>query len=417
MATTTTQPVLVYNRISQNRRKTWLLVVFAVLSIIPFIGGISFSAAAYTVSRFGHHSISQSDEERLRQEYWKEAGPGYQAEMERQWEGIERLRQARAEDVRLLWRVMPVYALAITAVLGLLFWSLASSPTSQVLAMCGARPASPAESEAKRLLENLAIGAGLPPPKLYVIDTPVPNAFAAGMDPLHSVVAVTQGLLALLDQRELEGVLAHELSHIGNRDTRLNTIVTTIVLFLRMPYLVRRRGINERREALSQGRAVNSRFRFSRLLMLPVYVYVFFIAPFLAAVMRAAISRTREFLADADAALLTRNPEGLLRALAKIRGAGSAGSESSVAIAHLYFSDPSKPSPLMRMLGSNLLATHPPIEVRMNRLIAGIPAKVNLIPFNPWPGSSFETSSGGAIDRFAHIVMDAGFASPVRSPR
>jgi hypothetical protein len=152
MATTPTQPVLVYNRISQNRRKTVLLVVFAILSIIPFIGGISFSAAAYTVSRFGHHSISQSDEERLKQEYLREAEPGYQAEMERQWEGIARLRQAREEDVRLFWRVFPVFALGITAVLGLLFWSLTSSPTSQVLAMCGARPASPSENEAKRLL-------------------------------------------------------------------------------------------------------------------------------------------------------------------------------------------------------------------------------------------------------------------------
>ena len=110
-----------------------------------------------------------------------------------------KMEQQREENDRLRWKVTLVFALGITGVLGLLFWSLASSPTSQVLAMCGARPAGPAEEPAKRLLENLSIGAGLPVPKLYVIDTPVPNAFAAGMDPSRSVVAVTQGLLALLD--------------------------------------------------------------------------------------------------------------------------------------------------------------------------------------------------------------------------
>src|SRR6185295_2304692 len=105
--------------------------------------------------------------------------------------------------------------------LGLLFWGLASAPTANLLGMCGARPAENPESEAKRILENLAIGAGLPPPKLYVIESSTPNVFSAGADPARSVVAVTRGLLSLLDARELESVLAHELSHIGNRDTRL----------------------------------------------------------------------------------------------------------------------------------------------------------------------------------------------------
>jgi Zn-dependent protease with chaperone function len=223
--------------------------------IIPFIGGIGFGLAEYTAARFGRHPMTQSQMDRLRQSMSSTQVPGevrteYDSAVEREMEAdIAKMTKAQEENESLRWRLTALFSTATTAVLGLLFWSLASSPTSQVLAMCGARPAGPSEAEAKRLLENLSIGAGLPPPKLFVIDTPVPNAFAAGMDPSRSVVAVTHGLLALLDRRELEGVLAHELSHIGNRDTRLNTVVTSIVLFMRLPYLMRQRSILARRQS------------------------------------------------------------------------------------------------------------------------------------------------------------------------
>jgi heat shock protein HtpX len=385
MATTFTQPVLVYDRIAQNRRKTVFLVAVAILSIVPFVAGLSYGAAEWTLQRFGHRNMSQAQEDRLRTAITAR-NPGeirteYDSAVDRQLEAeFAKMHQSRDENEKLRWRITTLYAAGVMAVLGLLFWSMASSPTSSVLAMCGARPAGPAEDEVKRLLENLSIGAGLPPPRLYVIDSPVPNAFAAGMDPAHSVVAVTQGLLTLLDHRELEGVLAHEISHIGNRDTRLNTVVTSIALFLRLPYLLRQRYLKSRRLGGARWSPVSSRYRVGcTVAMFPIFVYVFFIAPLLAAVIRAAISRSREFQADADAALLTRYPEGLLRALAKIRGAGSAGSGANALIAHLYFSDPSKPSALMSMFRGNVLATHPPIETRMNRLMefnGGVPLSV-----------------------------------------
>jgi len=257
----------------------------------------------------------------------------------------------------------------LTAILGLLFWTLTGSPTSKMLAMCNARPGNSTEKEreARRLLENLAIGAGLPAPKLYVIDTPVPNAFAAGMDPAHAVVAVTNGLLGLLDQRELEGVLAHELSHIGNRDTRLNTIVAAIALFLRLPYLLRKKSREQRKFSAYQG-GKSGWARASRYLLLPVYIYVFFIAPVLATLIRSAISRAREYLADADGALLTRNPEGLLRALAKIHGCGSVVSGSNPIVAHLYFADPLPAGLGIGLFTGGLLATHPPVDQRITRL-------------------------------------------------
>ena len=145
----------------------------------------------------------------------------------------EKMREERRKDEEALARfrlqMMVLVAGGVAALLALLFRAVASSPTSKVLTMCGARPAGASENDARRLLENLAIGAGLPNPKLYVINSPTPNAFAAGTDPAHSVVAVTQGLLTLLEHRELEGVLAHELSHIGNHDTRLNTVVAALV--------------------------------------------------------------------------------------------------------------------------------------------------------------------------------------------
>jgi hypothetical protein len=192
-------------------------------------------------------------------------------------------------------------------------------------------------------------------------------------------VSVTTGLLALLDHRELEGVLAHELSHIGNHDTRLNTFVSAIALFLRLPALLRRRRIDARKAGYHWRPPQRSfRMRYS-LALLPVYVYVCFIAPLIAAVLRSMVSRTREYLADADAALLTRFPEGLMRALAKIRGCGSMVPGSNAALAHLYFADASPAGTRVRLFSGNLFATHPPIEDRIQRLVefnGGVPAAV-----------------------------------------
>jgi heat shock protein HtpX len=223
-----------------------------------------------------------------------------------------------------------------------------------------------AELPAKRLLENLAIGAGLPPPRLFVIDSPIPNAFAAGLDPARSVVAVTQGLLELLDRRELEGVLAHELSHIGNQDTRLNTFLAAAALILRMPDLRPSHAAFPTSPVSSD--SLMWRYRVCAILACPVFLYVFLIAPALLAVLRSAISRSREFLADADAALLTRYPEGLLRALAKIQGAGAEITRSNPAFSHLFFADPSASGIGLGLFTGRLLASHPPLPDRIQRL-------------------------------------------------
>jgi heat shock protein HtpX len=385
-APASTEPVLVYNRIANNRRKTWLLVAIAIASIVPFVASAGYGATRVVFSFFVHRThLSAAQQQRAIDridrypaEYREQVRAQFESRMAA--DGLVREKQ-EAEDNRLRIQIMLLVSAALLAVLGLLFWALASSPLSGLLTMCGARPAGAAgvEAEAKRLLANLAIGAGLPTPRLYVIDTATPNAFAAGMDPLRSVVAVTTGLLTLLDRRELEGVLAHELSHIGNRDTRLNTIVASIALFLRLPYLLRRQSQKQNAQANAAPDALHRTFQVYRWALSPVYIYIFFIAPVLAAAIRAAISRGREYLADADAVLLTRYPAGLIRALSKIRGAGSVVSGSNPAVSHLYFADPSTLSSGLGLLTGHLLATHPPIDQRIIRLVefnGGVPASV-----------------------------------------
>ncbi|HEY1219142.1 MAG: M48 family metalloprotease [Bryobacteraceae bacterium] len=360
---TVSQPVLVYTRIAQNRRRTVLLLAISVLALVPFVVGISYLVSLTFMRQFVPPTTGLrahiEREEAYHEAAQAEATDEYQAESEARYQrhiAKERayLAKHEAEDPELMMEMMVTAGVAVTAALALLYWGIARSPTAKLLSAAGAWPAGSGEEAAVRLVENLAIGAGLPPPKLYVIETNTPNAFAAGMNPEHAVVAVTRGALKLLDRRELEGVLAHELSHIGNRDIRLNTIAASVALFLRIPYLLYRR-------------RVRFRVSVSGILALPLLVYILAVAPMLGALLRAAISREREFLADADAALLTRFPEGLMRALAKIGGAGSSQPNSNPAFSHFYFANPAVTT---NWFSGSLMATHPRIENRIERLLA-----------------------------------------------
>src|SRR3989338_8955463 len=209
--------------------------------------------------------------------------------------------------------------------------------------------------ELHNVVENLAITAGLPKPKVYIINDPAPNAFATGRDKDHAVVAVTTGLLALLDKNELEGVLAHELSHIGNRDMLLSTVVVVLVGFVTIIS-----DIFMRHLFFGGGRDNDNKAQ--GILML-IGIILSILAPIFAVLIQLAISRKREFLADASGALLTRYPEGLASALHKISLYKLTMLSQSSAIAHLYISDP-KGSSLGKKVGS-FFATHPPAEERI----------------------------------------------------
>ena len=207
--------------------------------------------------------------------------------------------------------------------------------------------------ELYRLVENLCITAGLPLPKIYIINDTAPNAFATGRDPEHAVVAVTNGLLQKLNKSELEGVIAHELSHIGNRDILLATVVVVLVgvVALLADFF--------RHSLWFGGGRDNNRGGW----MMVVAILLSILAPLFAILIQLAISRKREFLADADGALLTRYPEGLASALQKISADSEKLEVANRATAHLYFAKPFKGKKV-----SKLLMTHPPVEKRIEML-------------------------------------------------
>ncbi len=235
-----------------------------------------------------------------------------------------------------------------------------------VLKTSGAVPADKATNrDLFEVTENLSITAGLPMPKIYVIQDQAPNAFATGRDKKHAAIAVTSGLLALLNRSELEGVVSHEMSHIGNRDTLLQTVIVVLVgfvallshFFLRMGMFYG--GGNRRQNGNIQ------------ILAFVIGIVLSILSPIAAVLIQLAISRKREFLADASGALLTRYPEGLANALKKISAYdGAPLSHASHATAHLYISDPYQDNDVKKKSGlAKLFMTHPPVEERITALL------------------------------------------------
>lgn len=228
-----------------------------------------------------------------------------------------------------------------------------------VLSMAGAKPLEHDQApEIFHLVENLAITAGLPLPKIYLIDDPVPNAFATGRNKEHAVVALTRGLVERLNKNELEGVIAHELSHIGNRDILLQTVVVTLVGLISILADIFTR-------SLWFGGSRDSENRGGGLIVI-VGIVLSILSPIIATLIQLAISRRREFIADASGALLTRYPEGLASALQKISSYNQPLAHASNATAHLYISNPFGAGATKGL--AKLFMTHPPVEERISAL-------------------------------------------------
>jgi heat shock protein HtpX len=230
-----------------------------------------------------------------------------------------------------------------------------------VLTMSGAKPASKEEYfDFYTVTENLSIAAGIPMPKLYVIEDEALNAFATGRNPKHAVVAATTGILKTLKRAELEGVIAHELSHIRNYDILVMTIVSVLVgtiayavdLAMRMMWF----GGNDDRDSKSGA------------LGIVLFLVLLIVMPIIATLIQFAVSRRREYLADASGALLTRNPEGLASALEKISGDPQIMRHASTATAHMYISNPFKKGTRAATWLTNLFSTHPPVTERIRIL-------------------------------------------------
>jgi len=290
----------VYRAIAANKRNTWFIMVF----FLVIIAALAFVADAY----------------------FSGGGPGI-----------------------VFWGVL------IGAIVYVIIQYYASG--SQALAMAGAKPITKADNpRLYRIVENLAITTGLPMPKVYLVDDPAPNAFATGRDPEHAAVAATTGLLEIMDDAELEGVMAHEIAHVKNFDIRVTTIVfgLVVVVGLLADVLARMAFFGGMRRNGGGGNP----------LMIVIAIAAMILAPLLAAVIQAAVSRQREYLADATGALTTRHPEALASALQKLGEYGRPLKKQQASMAHLWMADPIKPGVIDRMF-----QTHPPIGKRVERLL------------------------------------------------
>lgn len=245
-----------------------------------------------------------------------------------------------------------VGVIIVAAIYALIQYFLASK---LAVAMTGAQEIQKSDNpRLYRIVENLAITNGMDTPKVYIIDDAAPNAFATGRDPKHAIVAATTGILEVMDDRELEAVMAHEMSHVRNYDIRVSMIAFGLVsaigilsdIAIRMFFFS-----DDRREGNSNP------------IVMVIGVVLILLAPIIAAMVQMAISRQREYLADASGVLATRDSEGLASALEKLGQYGRPMQKQSTASAHLFFNNPLKPSFL-----SNLFSTHPPLEERIARL-------------------------------------------------
>ncbi len=212
------------------------------------------------------------------------------------------------------------------------------------------------------LVENLCIASGQPMPKIYLIQDNALNAFATGRDPQHASIALTTGIIQALENEELEGVIAHELSHVKNEDTKVMLLAAVLVgvLSLLGDWVFRTSFLRRRSDDRESG-------NLGLILMIVGIVFVI-ISPIVGQLIQLAISRQREYLADASGALLTRYPEGLARALEKIQSSNVPVTRTSAATAHLWIADPKGSSPSLRQRVSSWFSTHPPIEARIKRL-------------------------------------------------
>lgn len=358
-------PLLVYDRIAANLRRTRLLVVVFGLSLLPalvFILPWLAEVFLMLTGIFAASALGQLDEP-----------------------------TGEISETQILELFAVCMALAVVAMIGIAYLHLRLA-SAIVLRISGARRLEEYEEKTlQRIAENLTIGAGLPRLKLYVVESTAPNLFSTGMDPGHSSLVVTRGLLALLEPLELEGVVAHELVQIGNRDTRLGTVLAAgvallclpaaiaigffrllfrihpvvgwgMLLYIGLPMLIAVPGSFVVSKSLyDEGEKLQA---FIVLALTLIYTYVLFLAPLLGQALVRAVSRERIRLSDADGVLLTRNPAALARALRKIDATGQQGMKVNLAVAHLYFVDPR----VNAAWWEKLLATHPRPEERVTAL-------------------------------------------------
>lgn len=289
----------------------------------------------------------------------------------------------RSENIRKTWMLFSVFFVVVIGI-GWVFAQIYGNPVilyfavgfsvfmsvlsywrsdKIVLAMTHAKPITEKNApELYRIVENLAITAGLPMPRVYLVPEKAPNAFATGRNPEHAVVAVTEGLLERLDRSELEGVIAHELSHVGNRDILVGTVVVVLVGFISILADIFLRSMFWGSAGRRSGDSGNA-----GAVIFLVGIAFSILAPIAAMLIQLAISRKREFLADTSGALLTRYPEGLASALVKISSDPTPMRSAANTTSHLWLADPFKGKQKNSFM-HKLFQSHPPVEERVKAL-------------------------------------------------
>ena len=314
-----------------------------------------------------------------------------------------------ASNVRKTWLLISVFVVLVLAVgwvfgefmriglwgLGgaaifavLMTWGSYFASDKIALSMSRAKPADPVQhAQLHNLVEGLSIAAGIPKPRVYVVEDAAPNAFATGRNPEHAAVAVTTGLMETLTRDELEGVVAHELAHVQNRDTLVMTIAVTLVgvIVLLADWMIRAMWWGGGGGDRDRGGGLGLPFAILGMVLLVL-------APLIAQLLQFAISRQREFLADADAVLLTRHPEGLIGALEKLQRDRTVVRSASRATAHLWIESPiarhaseTKRATKQGAWLNRMFDTHPPLETRIAALRSSALAG-SIPPLSPPPG-------------------------------
>jgi len=353
-----------YDRIRRNRRDAALVAVMllGVLAPVALGGGflVSTSVLGAMSSQTRHlKADAHALEEALDGERAHGQSPAWlEQSLARQRAALAR---STARDRAVILLVSAMLGAGLIAVLMFALLTANWSPTTRLLTHLGALPSGNGHPGVTLLLQDLATQAGLPVPKLYIINVGVPSMFADGTDPHNAAIAITRGTLNLLDQRELAGLLAHQLSHIANHDIELNALLAPVTLFVSFPYLLLRG------QLFPEGRLAKTRaiFALAQFLLSPLALYVFLVAPLLIRLIRIMVTRDREFQADADAVSLTNDPAGLLSALAKVQGANAAAAHMTTPFAHSCLSDPRATG---GRVDAGLGATHPPLTKRIDRL-------------------------------------------------
>jgi heat shock protein HtpX len=320
----------VSGRSAENWLSHALVVSLLALALAPFVLAVGYIASVTVVGMIGNGSrqastqvqdTAQSQDSGRGSVDWLERGP---------IGSLTASAENRTSDQNLVLKLLPVTILLFAAGLGLLLWGLSASTTANLLARIGARPAASEgrERDAVRAIEKFALCAGVPTPKLYVIQCGFPTTFSSAADARNSMVAITSGALDLLQARELNALLAHEITHIASRDSRLDAILAALKVVTEYPFRMFRRQMSS---AGPKKVSLRHKLALLEIALSPLGLYIFFVSPILNRMIAALVLQGREFSADINATLLTGNPEDLVYALAKIGGVTKVLGKSAVA--------------------------------------------------------------------------------------